>query len=168
MKFTINSALKYIKMLEEEKRKILSEESKSMTFSYLANETPYVPSYNFQEISLQLSKIDQKIVAIRHKISEVGITTIVDTDQGLTADNLLVMLPLLSDRKRTLERMRKIPEKERRQKLGGSEVSEYIERNFDITEVDEEYFKISALLVNYQELLNKYNTLTEFDIDIED
>ena len=78
------------------------------------------------------------------------------------------MLPLLSERKRVLERMRKIPEKERKQKLSGSEVSEYTERNFNITEVDEEYFRISALLVNYQELLNKYNTLTEFDIDIED
>lgn len=167
MKFTINSGLKYIKMLEEEKRKILSEESKSMTFSYLANETPYTPSYDFKNITSQISEIDRKIVAIRHKISEVGITTIVDSNLGLTVDNLLVMLPLLSDRKRTLERMRKIPEKERRQKLGGSEVSEYIERNFDITEVDEEYFKISALLVSYQELLNKYNTLTEFDVDIE-
>lgn len=166
MKFTGNTALKTISLLEIEKNKLLNDEKSGMVYSYFEGEVPSIPKYSFIETYEKVKQIDSDIAKIKHSVKQFNLTN-VGSLTGLTGDEILVYLPQYTAMKNRLSRMRQIPEKTRQRSLSGGNGSEYQIRNFDVEEVEKKYQEVSLYLMNLQEDMNRINLVGEFEVDVD-
>jgi hypothetical protein len=109
--FTSALANKTLKILEEQKNSLLTNEQQSSTYTYRLNETPEKPSYNFKDVRKEIAEIDTKMLAISHARNVFNSKT--EVKDGLTLDMVLVKMAQLNNEKKILERMKnKLPKPE--------------------------------------------------------
>lgn len=163
-KMTSDAANKLIKQLMADKAKILRQEQDACCYSYLHGEEPFVPDYNFAKAQEELNDINRNIVTIKHALNVFNSTTVSEI-LWLTVDAMLVKMPMLTEAKLRLDRMRSVAPKTSRINMG-SKASEYTVRNYDADVVEAEYRKVSMELMTLQQELNRINNSITFEVDI--
>ncbi len=171
MKMTSALANKLLKQLDEDKMFHLNRENASSTYVAAVGEEPVIPEYNYSETQAELVRIDEKIQAIKHAVNLANVTSKVDVlGKEYTVDTVLVRMAQMSRRKATLDYMRKLLPKERKEAQryvsNRSNVPEYRYINYDLDLVKAEYEKISEEIMAMQIALDKHNQTFEFEVAI--
>ena len=169
-KYTSAEANKLLRALMDESSMILNDESNTCTFHAAVGESieDVRPEYSFSETTRKLNELKDKMLVVKHAINVFNVSTVVPGTDGLTVDQVLVLLPKMTQRQKKLREMVKAKKMER---VSGFRVSgniiDYIHTNFDREEVKAEYERLTeelnALRMNL-DLLN--NTVAEVEIDI--
>lgn len=168
MKFTSSAANKELRKLNEKLSKLQSLEEQYSIFTIEKSEDPeeVKPKFDFAKNHKEMFDIIEKIRKLKHTIKLFNATTIVD-GTNLTIDEILVMLPILQERKRVLNNLSlKMPKERHISKLG--RVCNFIEYdiiNYDIEFVKSECEKLENLINTFQLQLDVTNNTVEFEID---
>ena len=160
---TSKEANNILRKLYEEKSNFRNKEIDGMEFHAAVGEKldDVRPDYNFEETKECIEIIDNQILAIKHAINLFNSSTIVG-DTGLTIDQVLIKLGMLTERKQKFARMRSTQEKRRSQITGN--VIDYIYANFDIEAADMAYEEADAELKHLQTALDLVNNTVTFEI----
>lgn len=164
MQLTSAMANKLIKQIREENQKIFYAEQKDSKTTYIAGEEPIPSDYSFVATQNLLWENNHKIRILRHAINRFNMETKLKT-LGITIDQALVYMAMLTDDKTRLDRLRQAKPLERRTGMGG--VSEYTKRNYDAADVEAAYKSISDTLRTLQLELDEVNLTIPFDVDID-
>ena len=155
---------KRIKTLVDERSKLFSAERQVCTYSYVAGEEPVVPEYSFEETQKRIDEISDEILRLKHAVNRFNTSTVIPgTD--MTVDAALVRLPILTEQRSRLERLRAVlPITRSAARLGGG-TSEYTVRNFELEAVEEVYIRVCDEQVKLQQGLNLVNLTIEVPLD---
>lgn len=167
MKVTSAYAHKMIKTLEEEKDYWTNHEQEASTYTSLLNETPLIPTYDYQEVSTKINAIDKQIRTIKHAINVVNTTGQLKVDEDLLCvDEILIEMAQLNQRKIILDQMRKqLPQTRITTSIGGrNAVSEYQYINYDQDLVKNDYDRISKRIMQLQMALDYHNQTYYFEV----
>ncbi|MBR0139239.1 MAG: hypothetical protein IJM17_03010 [Firmicutes bacterium] len=169
MKYTSAEANKMLKKLNNDYRTIASLEHAGMSFLAATGEDPdkVRPAYDYEETQAKLAEITDKIRTVKHAINLFNATTKVP-GTGMTVDELLVVMPLLSDRIRVLDGMRStLPMvRERSYGSGTNATIDYRYTNYDIAKAEADYAEAADRLARLQNALDLLNNTEKFEIDI--
>lgn len=160
---TSAQAMKQLKELQLKRRQLLEEEKETCHFVAAVTEDieSVRPDYNFQFTQLDLDVVEKNIRELKHRISVFN-TTYMVPELGMTIDQVLVALPMLSERVNTLRRMAGTQEKKRASVYGSrSNIIEYEYINYSRDQVREEYDKLTKDLADMQIALDKANTTVD-------
>ncbi|MCH5315188.1 MAG: hypothetical protein J1E81_04690 [Eubacterium sp.] len=168
MKFTSSAANKELRKLNEKLSKLQSLEEQYSVFTVEKSEDVEAvrPAFNFEENYRELTEVIEKIRTTKHAIKLFNATTVVGSTK-LTIDEILLMLPILQERKRMLSNLSlKMPKERHISRINrASNFIEYDIINFDSSFVKNECEKIENLINDYQLQLDVTNNTVEFDID---
>ena len=160
---TSAQAMKQLKELQLKRIQILEEEKETCKFVAATTEdiSTVRPEYDFQFTQLDLDVVERNIRELKHRISVFN-TTYMVPELGMTIDQVLVALPMLSERVNTLRRMASAQEKKRVSAYGSrAALIEYEYTNYDRSQVREEYDKAAKDLADMQIALDKANTTVD-------
>lgn len=168
-KITSAYANKLIRQLEDDKSYWRNKERESDTYTAALTEEPVIPEYNYKEVAKLIAEIDEKVCKIKHAINLANVTTTVLVgDKSMTVDAILVRMSQLSNRKMTLDGMRKRLPQMRVPSFGGrNQVPEYQYINYDLDQVKADYEKLNEEILMMQMALDKHNQTFEFEVDID-
>lgn len=169
-KMTSAYANKIIKQLTEEKAYWAAKEREGYVYKVATDEEPFVPDYDYEQISAAMEAIDTKVRILKHAINLNNITNQIQVgDEMMTIDTILVKMSQLNNRKMFLDVMRKQPEKTRvsMSMFGKNMAQEYQYVNYDLEKVKADFEKISDEIMAMQIALDKYNQTFEFEVDID-
>ncbi len=164
MEMNSDYANKTIKNLQAEIDSLLQTESLNRTYSYGVSEQPEIPEYSFTDTQARLGILRKKIALLRHAINRFNVTTKVQ-DFDMTVDEALGYMSMLNTEKKRLYDMLRIPEKARERTYGSRE-ADFVCRNFDVAQVQEEYDRVSEELLRIQQAINIANLTVNFEVDI--
>ena len=164
MEMNSDYANKTIKNLQAEIDSLLQTESLNRTYSYGVSEQPEIPEYSFTDTQARLGILRKKIALLRHAINRFNVTTKVQ-DFDMTVDEARGYFSLLNTEKKRLYDMLRIPEKARERTYGSRE-ADFVCRNFDVAQVQEEYDRVSEELLRIQQAINIANLTVNFEVDI--
>jgi len=169
MKYTSSEANKLLRKLNADYKVLRIIESQRMTFLAATGEDPESvrPEYDYENICSRMQALSLKIRALKHAINVFNTTTVVD-GFDMTIDEMLVALPLLSERVTTLDSMRNAAPKvrERTYGTGTNATIDYKYVNYDIEKAAKDYEESYALLTKMQTALDIANNTLTMDIDI--
>ena len=160
---TSAEAMKQLKELEIKRRQILQEEQDTCVFTVATSENVenVRPAYDFQFTQMDLEVCENHIRELKHKLNVFN-TTYMIPELGMTIDQVLVVMPMLSGEVNKLRKMASTMDKKRcnsySSRVGMIEY-EYI--NYDRAQVKEEYDKKSKRLADMQIALDKANTTVD-------
>lgn len=160
---TSSEAMKQLKELQLKRRQILEEEDATSHFVAAITEdiNSVRPDYDFGFTKLDLDVVENNIRELKHRINVFN-TTYMIPEIGMTIDQVLVAMPMLSEEVNKLRKMSGALEKKRCQVYGGrTAVIEYEYTNYDRSEVREAYEKESKRLAEMQVALDRANTTVE-------
>ena len=169
-KMTSAYANKVLKMLNDEKNFLITNETNGMTYVATTGEEPVIPDYDYTSTSQKLAEIDEKIIRIKHAINHANTTNTIQVgDESLTIDIVLVKMSQMNSRLASLDRMRKFQQKSRVDAYYSSNTvaPEYRYTNYDIELVKKDYDRINQYVAQMQLALDKYNQTVEFDVDVD-
>lgn len=160
---TSKEANNILRKLYEEKSNFRNKEIDGMEFHAAVGENvdDVRPDYNFEDTKSCIEIIDDQILAIKHAINLFNSSTIVG-DTGLTIDQVLIKLGMLTERRQKFARMRSMQKKRRGQITGN--VIDYIYANFDIDAADAAYEEADTELKHLQTALDLVNSTEPFTI----
>ena len=164
MEMNSDYANKTIKNLQAEIDSLLQTESLNRTYSYGVSEQPEIPEYSFTDTQARLGILRKKIALLRHAINRFNVTTKVQ-DFDMTVDEALGYMSMLNTENKRLYDMLRIPEKARERTYGSRE-ADFVCRNFDVAQVQEEYDRVSEELLRIQQAINIANLTVNFEVDI--
>lgn len=166
MKVTSALANKKIKMLEEEKARILERERMSSTYILADGECASPPEYDYVGTKDKLDSIDSSIRKFKHAINVFNTTTYLES-VGVYIDEALLEMASLSRRKPVLNNMATRLEKERVSSVINRGVStpEYKYANYDVEQARKDLEECSSRLIELQLALDTANQTIMFDID---
>ena len=170
MKYTSAEAGKMVKKLEVEIRKVLLEEEKSSVFNAASTENPEElrPEYDFKKTQKKLEALQEMLRKTKHAINEFNVSHSLPGFDGLTVDQALVYIPMLTERKKTLFYMStRLPRERVGSRFGSGNIIDYAISNFDKKEAEEKYEEVSELLSKMQLALDTVNTSETMEIDVE-
>ena len=160
---TAAEAMKQLKQLQLKRKQILDEENETSKFIAAVTEDidAVRPEYNFQFTKMDLDVVENNIRYLKHQLNVFNSTYMIP-ELGMTIDQVLVTMPMLSEEVNKLRKMSGAIEKKRCQVYGGrTAVIEYEYTNYDRNEVREEYEKESKRLSDMQIALDKANTTVD-------
>lgn len=166
MLYTPSEANKLLKSLQDREQMLLEEEQKNRYFvvAHVENPEDVRPAYNFDEMEHSLDKVRMDIIRVKHAINQFNVRTEVP-DTGFTVDEILVLIPKLTERQRTLRAMASKQPKERMASYSSGLV-EYSYANYDVPEVRKNYDLCSVQLDKCRTCLDTLNsTAREIEID---
>ena len=168
MKMTSAFANKMIRKLKEDKEFYLNKEREGYVYVASLDETPVIPDYNYSEVAAKLEEIDLQIVKIKHALNLVNATNSVSVSgREYTIDEILVRMAQLSQRKITLDDMRKQQPKTRINSgpySAKKAIPEYQYINYDLDLIKKEYEKIDNEIALMQLALDRFNQTFEFEV----
>lgn len=166
IRINCDAANKTVKQLQGEVDALLSIERDTSTYTYGADEKerPEAPEYSFEATSKRLEELQGYIRTIKHAINQFNVSTVLP-DFGITIDEALVKMAMLTQRKKTLNEMRRMQALQRTQSYHTA--AEYRVRNFDPKPVREAYDAVSKELLKLQQALNWANLSKEIEIDLD-
>lgn len=169
MQYTSSEANKLLKKLNSDYQTLLCFERDSRTFLAATGEDPETvrPAYDYKKTCADIDEISRQIRVIKHALNVFNATTVVE-GFGMTIDEMLVMLPQLSERVRVLDSMRStLPKlRERTYGSGTNATIDYRYTNYDTAEAAADYERYYALLSKAQTALDLVNNTVRMEIDL--
>lgn len=162
-KMNCDTANKMVRRLQADLQALINKEASTCTYSYLADEDPLVPEYDFHRTQDEIAGYTKKIVALKHAINQFNTSTEI-TELGLTIDGALVRMAILNNEKTRLDRMRNVQEMTRATTSRG--VAEYTKRNYDVSDVEKRYQEVCDEIMSIQQGINMANLVRTFEVDI--
>lgn len=162
MRVTSAEAIKLIKKLEDNKESLLRTEREDYLYNAAVGEDPakLKPEYSLFDTQNTYDEICKQIIKLKHALNVFNATT--EVKNGLTIDQVLVLLPMLNLRKDKLNAMRMIP-KRKRDRITGS-VIDYQYTSYDPKDAQDKYLEISDEINELQLALDKINMTVEFEV----
>lgn len=161
-----STANKIIRELNEERDRLISFERENMKRSYTKDEAiqdlnGYLDNYDFVEHNKKIVALENKIGKLKHAINVFNVNTKLPIkDFDITVDKALVLLPMLSARKRTLENMLNTNNLSRRTLVNGT--VEYTEINYNKGEVKRQLKVVNSMINSIQDGIDYVNLAIEF------
>ncbi|MGN1339021.1 MAG: hypothetical protein ACI4WS_01895 [Oscillospiraceae bacterium] len=168
MKYTSAEAAKLLRQLKEKHQDILLLETESRSFiASLGEDVDSVrPEYDYESIQQNLAELEIKIRKVKHAINRFNITHVVP-GFDITVDQMLVLIPQLSEKKSKLSSMKSLLPKSRIfSRTSGSNIIDYRYANYDIKKVESDYNEVSEMLSKAQTALDVLNNTETMDIDL--
>ena len=169
MRVTSAQAAKLLRQLNDELQTLQLREANSCSFiAAIQEDTESVrPEYSLTEMRTAQAEIEKKIRKVKHAINVFNTVTVVP-DFDITIDEMLVLLPQLSQQSAVLSKMKDAMPKVRVSTgySGGGNIIDYRYANYDIEQANKYYTEISDTLVKAQTALDLVNNTVEFDIEI--
>ena len=164
---TSAEANKIIKDLRSQRTELLAVEAgiKSFVVAIEENVEDVRPEYDFATYQKNLEKIDAEIRKYKHALNVFNTTTVVPNTDGMTIDEVLVTLPQLSERLRTLSSMAITQPKSRVRGYGPQPHIEYNIANYDIDAVKDTCNRIKESINNLQLNLDLVNSTVKFNVE---
>lgn len=162
-KMNCDTANKMVRRIKSDLDALLHKEAKVSTYSYLSDEDPLVPEYNFQDTQDKISEYTRQIVALKHAINQFNVSTTI-AEIGLTIDGALVRMAILNNEKMRLDRMRNVQDMTRATTMRG--ISEYTKRNYEVEDVEKRYCEVCDEIMLIQQGINMANLVRTFEVDI--
>lgn len=166
MKVTSALASKKIKLLEEQKTRLLELENTSCLFVRADGETEEPPAYDYAATKAELDEINTKIRKIKHAVNVFNTTTYLET-VGLYIDEALVEMFMLNRRKDMLKSMSNRLPKERVNNgyVRSNLAIEYKYVNYDMEMVKKDFEECCQRIFDIQLALDHANQTAFFDIE---
>lgn len=169
MQYTSSEANKLLKKLNEDYQALIETDYASRTFLAATGENPdsVRPEYDYSKMQKELAALSKKIGRVKHAINVFNSNTVVE-GLDMTIDELLVRLPMLNERVRSLNMMRRALPKVRKKSYGAGTGAtiDYEYTNYDRDEAAADYEKLYDYLAKAQTALDHLNTTVTFEIDI--
>ena len=165
MTCTSAEAAKLLSKLNEERSLLARFENQSRTFLASVGEDveSVRPAYDYEKTRDELKALDKKIRAVKHAINVFNATAVIP-DFGMTIDEMLVYLPQLSDRKRTLGIMAAALPKTREPIK--SNIIDYTYVNYDLETVKSDLEAVTDELSRAHIALDAVNHSATFEIEL--
>lgn len=162
MKITSAEANKLIKKLEDNKAKLLLTEREDYIYNAAVGEdhTKLKPDYSLIDTQEAYNNICKQIINLKHALNAFNLTT--EVKDGMTIDQVLVLLPMLNSRKEKLNQMRLLPSMKRDRIIGN--VIDYQYTSYDPQDAQDLYEEISDKITSLQLALDKINMTVEFEV----
>ena len=169
MKVTSAKANKILRALNDELSTLKLREDNTKSFlAALGEDIESVrPEYNYAEMRKQQDAVELKICKLKHAINVFNSTTVIP-EYGITIDEMLVYLPMLSGKAYRLSSMKDALPKARENTSysRGQNVIDYRYANYDIKQAEADYLSVSDRLAKAQTALDLVNNTVEFEIDL--
>ena len=167
MKKTPMELMKELKSTENEVRMLVEMENEMSTFTAAISEKDIVrPEYDYAETSSKIEQLQDRTRAIKHALNKFNTTTVVP-GFDCTVDELLIMIPQLTERKRVLREMALKKQYSKAEiRYGSNASSDYVIANYDIGQVKKDYETVTGKLSAAQLALDKLNSEATIDIDL--
>ena len=153
MTYTSAQAAKLLRRLNDEYAAMLEREALSREFNAAVGENVDAvrPAYSYADAQAAQRELEEKIRKLKHALNLFNATHI-------TIDEMLVYIPQLTKRKSKLAEMKSKLPKYRVAELGRiSNIIDYTYLNYDLSEVEADYARVSDELANAQLALDAIN-----------
>ena len=166
---TSAEAAKLLKKLNEELNSVMRKEEQSRDFLAALGEDPESvrPKYDYEDTGRKIGEIERKIRLLKHAINVFNTTTVVP-EIDMTVDQVLIYIPQLTKKCNKLwEMMNKLP-KVRENAVGygrGNPVIDYRYLNYDVENVERDYYKCKSELDRAQIQLDLVNSTLKLSVD---
>ena len=169
MKYTSSEANKLLRKINADYQSLIIKERESRSFLAATGEDPESvrPDYDYQKVQDELREMARKIRILKHAINVFNTTTIVD-GFNMTIDEMLVVLPQLTERVNALDAMRTALPKKRERTFGtGTNATiDYRYINYDLDVVSGDYETVYDLLSKAQTALDLINNTAVMEIEL--
>lgn len=162
MKMTITAANREIKRLKDELAMIKEEEVCARVITHSEGEDPIPVTYDFLVTQAKIDSLNQRIMKIRHAVNVFNVSYVL-LSAGMTIDAVLIHVAMLSEEKKKLQEMLRIQEVTRKPSYSSVEISH---RNFDKTQVEDRFRRVSDELEKMWAELDLANLTEEIEVDI--
>ena len=150
MTYTSAQAAKLLRRLNDEYAAMLEREALSREFNAAVGE-------NVDAVRPAYRELEEKIRKLKHALNLFNATHVIP-EFGITIDEMLVYIPQLTKRKSKLAEMKSKLPKYRVAELGRiSNIIDYTYLNYDLSEVEADYARVSDELANAQLALDAIN-----------
>ena len=156
---------KRINALKEELKDLEGYENKSSSFSFNLGQDKEAlrPSYDFEETQKRYMELTQEIIQLKHAINLFNTTTMVP-EFNMTVDQMLVYLPMLRERKQTLQKMKDEPMCGHSSSITYRGVR-YTYSIYSVKKVTEDYRRIADEYAKAHTALDLVNATGEIEVD---
>ena len=167
MLYTSAEANKLLKKLNDQYLDLRNQEEKTKTFNAATMEDVEAvrPAYDYAKSQVTLSEIQNEIRHVKHAINIFNVSTNVP-GFDMTIDEMLVYIPQLTRNKNKLANMKAILPKERVEDgtYRNSNFIDYRYANYDLSQVEADYERVSDELTKAQLALDQINNSLKFEI----
>ena len=156
---------KRINALKEELKDLEEYEKKSSSFfvNLGQDKESLRPSYDFEETQKRYLELTQEIIKLKHILNVFNTSTIVP-GFDMTVDQMLVYLPMLRERKQTLQKMKDEPMCGHSSSITYRGVR-YTYSNYSVKQVTEDYRRIADEYAKAHTALDLINVTGEIEVD---
>ena len=165
--YTSAEAAKLLKALEEEIKELRADEERVATFNAAVEEDPESvrPEYSYADTQQKLDALTSRLRKVKHAINVFNTTQVVP-EFDITIDEMLVLIPQLTAKKKKLAAMAARLPKERAAAGRFSEPKfiDYTYANYDVKTAKEDLKKVAAELSKAQLAIDLVNTTVSFEI----
>ncbi len=164
---TSAEASKILKKLNEELNSVIGKENECKSFLASLGEDPESvrPEYDYTETNKKIEELETKIRLLKHSINVFNTTTVVP-EINMTIDQALVYIPQLTKKCNKLRTMMNtLPKKRESESMYGSNVIDYRYVNYDIGQVERDYYECKKELDTAQIQLDLVNSTVRFMVD---
>ena len=164
-KVSPQTVAKKINALKEELKDLERSEKQSCTFTFTVGEDfeAIRPSYDYKETQKRYMELTEEIRKLRHTMNVFNTSTIVP-GFDMTVDQMLVYLPMLRERKQTLQKMKDEPMNGLSSRVTYRGVN-YTYSNYSVQKVTEDYRKIAEEYAKARTALDFINATGEIEVD---
>lgn len=168
MIYTCAEASKLLRRLNEELSALLEKEEQGKSFLAAVGEDPDAvrPAYDFAGTQESRRALEKKIRAVKHAINLFNVTHTVPGFE-MTVDQLLILIPQLTESKKRLAAMKNTLPKIRENSSGygrSGSVIDYRYANYSIADAEKEYEDAAELLGRAQNALDLLNATETMEI----
>lgn len=167
-KVTAAVAGKMLKTLEEERNYWQHIERTDSVYTVGQGEEPIVPEYFYDDVALQIARVNKKITKLRHAIQvHTILSEIKVAGEVTTADMLQYQIEQMSNRKSILGKMRKASPVTRVHNKDKKTVPELVYVNYNLEAICEEYDVVSKKLIELQTAYELFQQTALFEVEVE-
>ena len=169
MQYTSATANKLLKKITAERDALLKKEQKLSTFNCSAgeDEDKLRPKYDMAEYKMRIRTLNKQITSIKHAINLANCNCKVPNADGLTVDQLLIVLPMLTEEvRRYADMAQRLPRERVDDRYSSSAYVDYVLTNYDPDDARKLYEVARDKLTRYQIALDEANHQMIIDIDL--
>ena len=157
MQICVSEIIKTVKKIEEETHELKKLRSENATYSYVMNEVPIKPQYEFMDINHKIYENQRKIRYLRNLIAQINSSTIVE-HFGQTLGECIVHLGQTKQEISDLQRYINKQQKSRSTTYSGD--VEYTELNYISKDVESLFNQLKLRLSKLQIDIDRTNLNT--------
>lgn len=167
MKMTSAQANKLLYKLKDDLAYILTKEAQSRVFNAAVGEDieDVRPEYSYVNTQAAIDALNTKIRKVKHAINVFNTTTKLP-ELGITIDEALILIPQLTKKRNKLNEMKSRLPRTRVNNFRGSNVIDYEIVNYNISQVEEDYYDVVEELAALQTALDEVNNSETLDITL--